>query len=157
MTRALVTVRNGDIATYIHDVDMATLWIQTLGAATLLKSPAMEPTLRGAGRPPDFSPTSGSAATVASPFGHPLMHCVHHQCHTDLLKSTACGHPSMHCVPDQCHTDLPKATPSLDVTPTVEATSGSADLESDIEHRLSIVERALRVQMALGATHLQQV
>ena len=121
MTRALITARSGAPATYIHDVDMATLWIQTLGAAILLKSPAMEPTLCGAARPSDVSPTSGSAATAASPFGHPLKHCVHHQCHTDLLKSTASDvtpfdHPSMHCVLDQCHTDLPKSTASLDVT-----------------------------------------
>jgi len=31
------------------------------------------------------------------------------------------------------------------------------ELESDIEHRLQIVEKAIRLQMTLGATHLQQV
>ena len=37
---------------------------------------------------------------------------------------------------------------------TVSLTDG---LELDIEKRLSIVERAIRLQMALGATHLQQI
>ena len=31
------------------------------------------------------------------------------------------------------------------------------ELESDIEHRLEIVEKAIRLQLTLGATHLQQV
>ena len=35
--------------------------------------------------------------------------------------------------------------------------SHSSGLESDIEHRLSIVERAIRLQMAVGASHLQQI
>ena len=38
-----------------------------------------------------------------------------------------------------------------------ETSTRSFCTEADIEHRLAIVERAIRLQMALGATHLQQV
>ena len=44
-----------------------------------------------------------------------------------------------------------------EITAQAEASSHLSGLESDIEHRLSIVERAIRLQMALGATHLQQI
>ena len=179
MTKALVTVRNGASVTYIHEAALAAAWIQQLGAASLptpsrpttsLPTTKLPTTSLPVASMPTISmlPTTRLPTTGLHTTGLPTTSLPTTSLPTKCLPTTSLPTTSLptKCLPTTSPptasltaTSMPTTTTGLPTTslPTTSLPTDLKELESDIEHRLEIVEKAIRLQLTLGATHLQQV
>ena len=199
MTKALVTVRNGASATYIHDVAMATAWIHQL-AATLLpagndivtKGESDESTVQAKAEvhikgqakkaifsaPPKLSPNHAvddnhdkdDPSTIEGSQRGTCTQCIcvqgrlSHRCDT-------CNHGRSSYLCGTCNTSSTEGDEDLGAEGGLKISvehAGSENLRMDqqdfenelaqtLHQRLAILEEALSVQAATGASHLQKL
>ena len=158
MTRSFLTVRTGATVTHVQCKAMAAMWMSCLIAAARQPEPASATLASRA----EFTVSDLTGEVQAT---KPL--------EQEMLSTTSSGRPATKPLQDAssaasyptCKSQSTKsveaetmlATPSSGRPGSAGTPSHSDGLETDIEKRLSIVERAIRLQMALGASHLQQI